>query len=296
MLSSLPWWLFASLFTVGFAGFILINQQLKLRADLLIAWRGIMVGLAMTPFAPLIELPGAPSFYIAVIAVGFVACYTDMRVLHATAKVGGGPVSRLMPISVWVSFALWTAIDSSYRTSLIDSPLKTLGVLGCLVLCVGATAMLRRDTVSRSALPLILPIIIGGAIIDNLNKYAMGHAVPGHLFDAALAYLWLQNITIAVIMGTRMLIDRKWEWREDIFDRRLIYGALAFSATIAIITIVRNFAMAGAPNPGYVGAIGLGATVLIILFNRWRKVDDKSNIKAGLAFVASAALLVLLTR
>ena len=73
-------------------------------------------------------------------------------------------------------------------------------------------------------------------------------------------------------------------------------GSFGLALIIGSITVVRNFAMAGTPNPGYVGAIGLGATVLVILFNRWQKVTDTSNILAGLIFVASAIMLILLTR
>ena len=296
MLASLPWWLFAAMFSLGFAAFMLLNQQMKLRADLMIAWRGFILASVFMPIGLFLELPAAPGYYMAVVAVGFAACFTDMRVLRATAEVGGGPVSRLMPISVWVSFGLWTAIDGAYRDSLVDEPLRGLGVLGCLVLCVLAVSMLRKDRVSQQALPLIIPIIIGGAIIDNLNKFAMSFAEPGHLLDAALGYIWLQNITIAVIMGSRMVFDRRWQWREDMFDRRLLMGSFGLALIIGSITVVRNFAMAGAPNPGYVGAIGLGATVLVILFNRWQKVTDTSNILAGLIFVASAIMLILLTR
>ena len=296
MLASLPWWLFAAIFSLGFAAFMLINQQMKLRADLLIAWRGFILAVCFIPLAASLNLPSDPGYYITVVAVGFAACFTDMRLLRATSEVGGGPVSRLMPISVWVSFGLWTAIDGAYRANLVENPLRGLGVLGCLVLCVLAVSMLRKDKVSQQALPLIIPIIIGGAIIDNLNKHAMSYAAPDQIFDAALGYIGIQNITIALIMGTRMVFDRKWSWREDIFDRRLLLGSIALAGIICTVTMVRNFAMAGAPNPGYVGAIGLGATVLVILFNRWQKVADTSNIRAGLIFVASAIMLVLLTR
>ena len=295
MLASLPWWLFAIVFSIGFAAFMLLNQQMKLRADLMIAWRGIILTLLFTPLGFFLDLPQAPGYYLAVIAVGFAACFTDMRVLRATAEVGGGPVSRLMPISVWVSFGLWTAIDGAYRERLVATPAQTAGVLGCLILCVLAVSMLRKDKVSQQALPLIIPIIIGGAIIDNLNKFAMSFAAPDQLLDAALGYIWLQNITIALIMGGRMVFDRGWVWREDMFARRLLIGSAMLAFIIGSITVVRNFAMAGAPNPGYVGAIGLGATVLVILFNRWQKVTDDSKIWAGLAFVASAVMLVILT-
>ena len=207
------------MFSLGFAAFMLLNQQMKLRADLMIAWRGFILASVFMPIGLFLELPAAPGYYMAVVAVGFAACFTDMRVLRATAEVGGGPVSRLMPISVWVSFGLWTALDSGYRDNLVAEPFRGLGVLGCLVLCVLAVSMLRKDRVSQQALPLIIPIIIGGAIIDNLNKFAMSFAEPDHLLDAALGYIWLQNMTIAVIMGSRMVFDRRWQWREDMFDR-----------------------------------------------------------------------------
>ncbi|MBV6632483.1 MAG: hypothetical protein KI792_05540 [Alphaproteobacteria bacterium] len=295
MTLALPWWLYAIGFTFGFAAFVLINQQMKMRADLMIAWRGIMLAIAMAPVMLFIDFPTSTGFIISVLAVGVVASLTDMKVLSLSAEIGGGPLSRLLPIGVWLSFALWTTVDASYREALFSDPGQALGILACLVLCVLAAAMLRRDPVSRAALPMVIPVIIGGALIDFLNKSAMGFAEPGKILDAGLAYIWLQNLVISVLMMGRLTMLRGDNWRVEMLDRRLVITAAVFSLLVAFVTLIRNFAMAGTPNPGYVGAIGLGATVLIILFNRWRDVPDKSNIMAGLAFVASAAMLVLIT-
>jgi hypothetical protein len=296
MSSALPWWFFAVLFSLGFAAFMLLNQQLRLRADQLTIWRGVFISIAMAPVMLTIHMPEVPLFYLAVLGAGVAAGLTDMRVLAVTSQIGSGPVSRLMPMGVWISFTIWTLLDSSFRAGLIEQPLRALGVLGCLALCVAAAAMLRKDTVSRAALPLVIPILIGGALIDTFNKLAMSQAIPGHVLDAALTYIWVQNLTIAAMMGGRIVIDRRWNWRDRLFDRRLLIGGALFSAIMVMLTVVRNFAMAGTPNPGYAGAIGLSATLWVILFNRWRQVPDNSNIKAGLAFVLSAAILVLLTR
>ncbi|MEM6904218.1 MAG: hypothetical protein AAF556_13355, partial [Pseudomonadota bacterium] len=293
--TALPWWLYATGFAIGFAGFMLLNQQMKLRADLLIVWRGFVLSIALAPIMLLVDIPDQPTFFLAVIAVGFVACFTDMRVLKVSAEIGGGPLSRLLPIGVWISFSIWSVIDANFRDGLVADPLRSLGIMGCLALCVAAAAMLKNDAVSRSAIPQAMPIILGGALIDTLNKYAMSHAAPDQVLSAGLAYIWIQNLVIASLMVSRMAIDRNWQWRDDLFQRRMVLTGLTFAFLVGFVTLVRNFAMATTPNPGYVAAIGLGATVVIIVFNRWRGVPDKSNIKAGLAFVVSAAILVLLT-
>lgn len=297
MLAALPWWLYAILFSIGFAGFMLLNQQLKLRADLLTIWRAVFIGLGMAPLMLLIELPRIPLFYLAVVGAGISAGLADMRLLRVTSMIGGGPVSRLMPVSVWISFTIWTGLDSGFRHSLFEQPLRSLGVLTALMLCVLAASMLRRDEISRTAMPLMIPMLIGGAMIDTFNKLAMSQIAPDQLFDAAMAYIWVQNLTIGAMMAGRFVFDRNWHWRPDeLTARPMIIGGLLFSAVMIGITIIRNFAMATTPNPGYVGAIGLSATIWVILFNRWQRIPDNSNIMAGLIFVLGAALLVLVSR
>jgi hypothetical protein len=289
----LLWWPWAVLKSMGSAGFVLVNQQAGLTGSTLMFWRGFGVALALLPLMLAVTLPVSPVFWAAVVANGVLVGISDTMVFNSARRFGAGPTSRLTPMGIWIGFALWLAIAPDYRAALLAEPLRFAGVLLAVVLAVAAMAFFRKDPVSRGALRFLVPVILLAGIIDVINKTAMdntGASVVGGI----VAY----GFTVSLIAGSVSMLGRYWQTRRlnaaEFFTPHAAKYGLLMMGVIILTMATKNMAMHLTPNPTYVGVIALSAPLWVLAFNKLRGIPDRSNIWAGVLFVAASALLIWL--
>ncbi|MBI1363972.1 MAG: hypothetical protein GC134_08290 [Proteobacteria bacterium] len=291
----LLWWPWAILKSLGAAGFVLVNQQAGLTGSTLMFWRGFGVALALLPVVCLIPLPDSPIYYAAILTNGVLVGISDTMVFNSARQFGAGPTSRLSPMGIWIGFALWLAIAPDYRMALLAEPVRFAGVVLAVVMAVSAMAFFRKDPISASAIRFLVPVIVMGGFIDILNKTAMSH-VGDALWGGIVGY----GFTVSLMAGTVSMAGRWWQTRRlrvhEFFTPHAIKYGLVMMVVILTTMVTKNMAMHLTPNPTYVTTISLAAPLWVMAFNKMRGVTDRSNIWAGILFVASAILLIWLGR
>lgn len=290
------WALFALVASLGFAGFLLVNQQYKVDPTAIMLWRCGGVCLAFFPAVFFVSWPPVTAFYVAAALTAVVISFGDRAVFRLSATYGAGVTSRLMPLSILATFVAWLALDGGQRQALLHAPWVAAGIVMAVLGCMLCALLMRRDPVSAGALRAIAPWLLVFAIVDIGNKTAMTigvHSVGP--FSAVVLYAFLISGIAGLIVVVQTLILRPdFAWAEVRRGRVVKAGALLAVAACVLLSN-RPASMGLAPNAAYVTALMLCGSVWIILFNRLRAVPDRSNLWAGLGVVASALALVAIS-
>lgn len=290
----LDWWAHGLISSFCGAGFLLVNQQFKMRASTLMLWRGFGVALAYVPLAMMVPWPTNPVFYVATVTMGIIVSFFDKMCLESSAKFGAGVTSRLLPLGVWLTFFLYLFVDPTHARALLANPAQAGGIIGAMALGIGAIFFLRKDVVSVAAFKFMAPALVMVGLIDVINKIAMTSS-PNPL-SGAFVYGLIMSITIGVVtvVRRRFFEEKRVDFMQS-FARRVFKGGLLVVMFIVLGMINKNIAMFYTPNPAYVSVLALSSPLWIALYNKLTGHKDKANIWAGFLFVFSAALLILLT-
>ena len=289
----LPWWIAAIFFAFLSACFKLVNQQFKINPTVLMIWRGLGVAIVISPFLLFVSAPSHPLFYIIMIILGLLVAVADRLLFSAIAKFGAGPQSRLSPLAMVLTTLFWWILYPAKFLHLLGSPFILAGIILCLAACVMAVFILKKDKIDREVFLFILPIIILSSIIAILNKTAMSLAP----FDQAVVYyIFIQSFVAGSMSLLIYRIKHYQVGTRQVFSPSSIKAGMLIVLFLILSLICKNYSMVHTANPGYVQVINLSVPVWILLFNKIKGVQDKTNIWAGFIFVISAACLILLTR
>lgn len=284
------WWLFAILNGFISAVIYIVSQYLDIPANTKTFWRGLVPLIALTPVLFFIELPTTPIFYIATIATSFIAVYTDTKNFEASVKYGAGIVTRMKPFAIWLVFLIWFIIDSQTRQDFISAPFTSLAIVAALIFGVLSASYMNKCDVSRSAMKFYVPVVLGAATIDILNKTAM-NASP--LMGGIITYSWIQALIITIITYAIHHNDKDFK-ASNLFDRHILKYGLLIGFLFIVANIAKNSAMSFTPNPSYVTAIIFTNPVFVTLYYKIVKHKETANIYAGYGLVLSSILLILL--
>lgn len=299
--------------SVMLAGIFLLNQYYKLPGEKLVLWSRGFVILALAPVMYGLRLPVDPVFYCAVGVTAIFAAIGDARCFDVCAKYGGGVVTRLQALTIWVSFFLWLIVNPAIIAEYLARPLWSLGVLAALSACFYFAVSLRKCPVSRAAFVAILPVVTLYGANMVLAKIAMTHS---DLHSGVFGYALIQSIlVVAFIHAGRMfralrrtanpasvssapaVAAETAETPPDPAPARklLLTGALAMAVVWLSQVSLKNYAFTFSPNPAYVAAVLELSPVWALLFYRFTGHKEEADIKAGLGIMASAVVLSLLT-
>lgn len=294
--SPVPWWAFALITSLSAAGVMTVNQHYKLRPSTLMLWRGFGVAAAFLPAAMVVYWPSAPTFYLAVGLLGLLVSVADRLALTCAGRYGAGATTRILPLCVWVSFTLWLILKPAYRADLFSHPGRAAGIMAALGLAVLAMLLMRKNPLSRAALLLLAPAIGLMGLVDVLNKTAMDAAAE-NLTGGVVIYGFLLSLIagFATLAQRYLREDKQLDLHEVFTPQARRAGAVLVAFMIAAMAS-KNVAMHLTPNPAYVGMLALASPLWVAVWNRLSKYQDQTNPWAGLLFIASAVLLIVLTR
>ncbi len=287
-------WIFAGIgVAIINATTLLINQYFKVPGSLLAFWSRLCTIALITPFMFMVEWPSEPMFYVAVIGTAFGACYGDIRAYNVMAHYGGGAVSRLLPLIMFMVFPLWFLFDLELLAKYIDQPLKSLGIIASLIACGYFTYNLKKCPVSEGALKMLLPALICYALNSLFGKYAMQF---GDYEGAVLCYIFIQSIFVFSIISIKFVSDslRGKETFKFIARREVAGVAVVISVLWIAAMVFQNTARITVPNPAYLFVIGQLSTVLISIFYLVIKHKEEGDVASGFGIVVCAIVLSLL--
>jgi hypothetical protein len=268
----------------------MINQYYKVPGHYLILWQRLFIFLCLFPFAFIIDWPVDPLFYAIIAFTAITATLGDIRFFNVTAKYGGGVVSRIQPLSVWVSFILWFAIEPQQLFNAFDQPFRMGGIILSLAGCVYFASHLRHCKISKDAFVKLSPTVIGYGLNMVLAKYVFGMAA---LNSGVFAYMFVQTIFAIPICAVFLLKDQKRgiSYNFPFKNKTVIWAGFLMCLGWITHMVLKGYASVFAENPGYVSALMLTTPLWISLIYKYIGHKEETNVIHGMGVVACSILL-----
>lgn len=287
----IPLWAILGMIAAFFsAATMLLQERLKVNGLALAVWCKIACVAATFPFVLMFGIPDDPLFYgfLAIQAVTF--AISDVIWYRELPHIGAGVISRLFPLTVIIGFGLWVAIEPTQIHKFFDQPVIGSGIILTMVMSIYFAMSLRKCHLSMVALRKIWFVLLANITGPIVAMLLALHSNPqqgpwAYLFIEALMMfpLWLGYIAIKKPIPWSALIEKKTCQGGLIIG--LVMVGMIYSYVIGFYYI---------DNPGYLGAVRLLDSVIIIAVHKYLNKHDESNIKAGLGIVACAVVLIIL--
>lgn len=293
------WIILAILAGILSAAGILLNQYFKLPGLLLVLLSRVFTFLFLLPMAFFIDWPTSPVYYIAVIITGVTGGLADIRAFNVTAKLGGGVVTRLIPLLVPVTFITWFLFAPSQIHDYLAHPINSFGIILALSACVYFASRLQSTcTISKSALRLMAPTILAYGLNGALAKLALNNA---NAHEGVYGYIFIQTAVVLLStsfyylwQGKRSALADKISFKD--VQRKTLWLACGLASFFWMTHMgCKMYAFSAIDNPAYVNAVVLLAPIWVILFYKIIGHKEQANISAGIGILASTIALVLLT-
>lgn len=296
----IPVWVWFALLTMAAqTGVAMTNEYFKVRALHMLWWMRLIAVAALLPFMHFFMPPGDPWFYIYVALGAVIFCWFDLVYFGLTARSGAGVVTRIGPLVVAGTFALWTAITPSLVSHYMDSPIRTAGIAAALAGSVFFSLRLRHCPVSWDALKTMAPYLVLASVGMCLGKLAMQHAASP---EGVFYYTLLQSIIVWFMYMGMAIAPASWkfvphlELNSSWKDRRVFYAGLCAAAGWVIATPAKWYAISMVENPAYVSAVGLCEPFAVLIVYRLLRRREEARIADGIGIVACAIALVVFTQ
>ncbi len=296
----MSWIFFALIAAITLSFSPLIGEYFKVRSLYLLFWMRLFCALVMLPVAMIVPAPDNLLFYLYVMASAVCFGYADVIFIGLAGRIGAGPVSRIEPLSVGVTFLLWLVVSPTLAVSYVEQPVRGAAIMLSLAGSLYFASRLRYCTVSRAALVEMMPVVISASIGVIMAKLAMDASAP---LAGVVWYAMIQTATVWVLYCARLgYLQLRGGMEEEpfdfsrIFDRRVLLAGAVISLNWLLHVPSKQYAFSLVENPAYVTMIALSAPLWVILFYRLAGRQEKADIWSGLGLLACAALLVAATR
>jgi len=269
---------------------MLIQEKFKINGIAISLWNKIVCVIAMVPFVIHYGLPHEIMFYIMMTCSAIVYAISDIIYFRSISEAGAGTISRLMPISVVCGFVLWFVVDPSSFIPYLHKPIVTTLIFLVLCLCAYSASHLKNCAVSMKTLRqiwfVIFAFIIGQPIIkEGLSATSTVHGI--------YCFPFVEGIMMLSIWGVYLYM-RKPIPLSTLFSRTVWRGSVLFGAVNALGMVVGALGFDRVDNPGYVTALELTNSFLILVAYKATGRKNDGNVIAGLGVVACAAALIIL--
>lgn len=293
-MSSFVWPVLALIAAVFNCGFILTAQISKIPGQYLVVGSRILVLVTMCPIVFFIPCPEDIRFYLTVGLSGVIAGFADTHVMNVTRQYGGGVITRLLPLQIFIIFVMWLCIKPQLIQGYLETPLNTFAILMALGGCVYFSSHMRHCAVSSAALRSMLPALLGYASNFVLAKYAFEIS---DFHSGVYYYILVQTAALVPVMLISGIFNKgeTFKLKKSIFFAKPTLKAAGFFYLFWMLHMVsKNYANTLTPNPAYVAALVLTAPVWMIILYKIIGIKEKADIRAGIGLMISAILLSLL--
>lgn len=286
----MDWALYGLLSAALTAVMMLMQEKLKVEPFALALWCKIACVIALLPVMPFTGFPPDPWFYIWTFPTAVIFAVADVVLFRHLPVVGAGVVSRVSPVTVIIGFLLWFAVEPSLVSGYAQRPMISALIVLSLCASVFFSMRLRKCEVSMKALRVLWFFLLASILGPMLTKAAMNHAAP---LQGAIAYTFVQALMMVAIWLGWLFIAKPLPARDIIKRDTWRHGLMVGSLMVLGVTVY-VLSVATVDNPGYVSAIRLVNTVMILAAHKWMGKKDESDVVSGLGIVASAAALIVL--
>lgn len=284
------WAVFALLCAASSALVLIIPERVKCDGFALAFWNKVAAFVFVIPFVIWQGLPDQPLFYALVAAQALLWVVSDVIFFRTLPKVGAGVVSRILPISVIVTFFLWFFFDHDLFREYLLTPWRSFFV--CVALCgsVYFAMRLKKDPVSWQAIRMIwfvlFAAVVGPLMYKLVTKYATIEQGP-------FAFVLFESFVMVSIWAVFYAV-KKPVAASVLFSKESLRGGAMVGAAMTLVSLTKFAAMHYVDNPGLVPAVKYIDAIIIMAYYRMIGKVEKADVVAGLGIVGCAVAIILL--
>lgn len=293
MNATVLWVVLALAAAISTAAIALVSEYQKHPTVARLFWLRLWSFLALLPVSFFLEWPRNPVFYGCMLALSLLICGSDALYYGSAKDNGAGVTTRIEPLSVLMTFALWLAIAPSLVTEYLSKPLITAGIIVCFLGAGYFALRLRHCEISFSVMKKLAPVIVIMAFVSILGKTAMD--AGGNPLDAAAVYIVVQCGLMVLFYGAASFVAPKFTGSLKP-DRAMLMSAAMMAVCSVIHIATKNIAYTFVPNPAYVTVLGLTAPLFVAMYYKLKARADDTDKFAGFGIVMCALALIILTR
>ena len=287
----MSWVILAVFMALCNASMRIVNQHYKVSGFHLAILTKTSLCILTLPLAVVGPWPSNIEFYWFVLATVPLMIYADRMMFDLCSEYGGGPVSRIEPLGVVITFVIWILLNITLLESYAAQPLRSVIIILSLCGSVFFAMQMRSDPVSLNVLKLSLPMIGIYAFGDYLNKSAMDLSIDE---NGVVIYIFLQSLLMSTV-GLSFMFYKKNNTRMKILNAHFAKAVVLCSVFMLAALIFKNNAFANVENPAYVTAINLSVPLWILIYNTITQTKDEIKILPGCGIVICACALIFAT-
>ena len=286
----ISWAIFGLVSAVLTAAMMLMQERMKVEPFALAFWCKAACVIALFPLVLVYGLPPDPMFYVWIAPTAVIFAVADVMLFRHLPEIGAGVISRLLPLTVIIGFFLWFAIDSSSIANYAAHPVTSALIVAALCSAAFFSMRLRKCTVSMKAVRLLWFVLCANVAGPLLTKVATGYAPP---LQGGIAYTFVQALMMIILWLAYLFIAKPMP-ASSLLKKHAWQRGLGIGAIMAVGVTIYVMSLYFVDNPGYVSALRLVNTVIIVAAHRLMGKQDDSDMASGFGIVASAAALILL--
>jgi len=258
------WWILALALSLLTASYVWINQFLKVKGSVLMAYRGLGTAVVLLPFcfyfAPIHNI----WFYVLCIVQGLVLSIGENRILNSAKAFGAEVTSLIHPVSIAIIFVVWISLHPSELQQLLTQPQKFSLIILCLSGVATALILISKAKANRKALWFLLAAMSCETFIDITSKETT-HLGAENVISAIFYY----TLITSFVAGTINILFQEKRRFKEIFERKNLKFAWFFMSFAVLHSMLKTYTMYLSPNPAYVAAIVHAYPVWIMLGNNY---------------------------
>ncbi len=286
-----PLWAMFGLSAASFSAiFMLIQERLKISGFAMAFWNKAACALLTLPLALYFGFPENWIFYALVFGGGVVWMISDVQFFSAIPKVGAGTVSRVLPVTIIISFFLWFLFDPALLQKYLTTPVQSGLLIVTLCASVFFATRLRHCPISWQAVRLLWFVLLASIIAPIAIKLITQQSPSS---QGPFAYIF-SEATFMVMGWYLWFLFKKPVTKEVLFDKRSIKGGIMTGAIFSLMMSSNFMAYSFIDNPALLSAVKFTDTVIILIVYKLTKRKEEADIVSGLGIVACAAVIVLL--
>ena len=258
------WWILALCLSLLTASYVWINQFLKIKGSVLMAYRGLGTALILLPccfyFAPIHNI----WFYVLCIVQGLVLSIGENRILNSSKAFGAEVTSLIHPISIAIIFVVWVGLHPAELQELIAQPQKFSLIGLCLFGVAVSLILISKAKANRKALWFLIAAMSCETFIDITSKETT------HLgAESVISAIFYYTLITSFVAGSCNILAQQKRHFKEIFERKNLKFAWFFMSFAILHSVLKTYTMYLSPNPAYVAAIVHAYPVWIMLGNNY---------------------------
>lgn len=284
------WFLYGIIYSVFQAFFSELNRIFKIDSWRLNFLHCLFAALACSVCLPFIDIPKDPEFWLIALGSASIMALGCQIQIFMSSKHSGRVSSMWMPISIFVSFIAWTALNPDMAKVYMEDPVALFGILISFSLIIFSIVLIRGNDIGFQALLIMMPV----GVLYAGNNVVIKLLLPDQgALEVALAYAFLVYVYMTIFSGAAVFAKKRFN--SSLLEVKTLKAGVFIGLSSAFSYLFVLLSLSAAPNPAFTTVLGTLVPVWIMIYHRLRGIPDNASPLAGTAMVVAAIILLFAT-